>query len=631
MINNPLAPKPNILVRIINKAANISDSIMGFMMLGIAVLTVIDVSMRHFFAKPTSWIYTVCVYALIWYSFIVAAQALVGDHHIKVDMLINLLHGKARIATDALAYLFITIYSGMLSYFAFTTMAKNIRMGAKSIGTVRIPLWLVQLGIVLGAVLLCLEAVNLLAHKIVDWKRAGFKPGKGIHENPYIVLVIFIVVFAAGLWVFSFNRGFGMIITVFAVLLVGVPVFAGLGMVGAIGLYIMMGAKAGVGQIATIAQKGVESYTLLAIPLFVLAGNLLVESGIGAELYDFCAKWAGHLPGGIAIATIVACAIFAAISGSSVATAAIIGSVALPELKKYKYDTNMSLGLLAAGGTLGILIPPSSSMIVYSTITEESTGKLFMGGVIPGIIMAIIFSVYAVVSCKITGKYEKMPKASWGDRGRNLVSSIWGLLTPVIILASIYTGFCTPTEAAAVAVIYALAVSLIRKKISLKDIPRIVKMGNGSAGMIMMIVAGALIFGNLITITQAAQNIINYVAKHNIAPGLVLLVMCFLFVILGMFLEVISIMYITMPIVFPLMTGLGYNGIWFGVFVTLLMEMALITPPVGLNSFVIQGISKEPMAKVIRGVLPFMLLLALGLALLYLFPELALWLPSEMA
>ena len=269
MINNPLAPKPNILVRIINKAADISDSIMGFMMLGIAALTVIDVSMRHFFAKPTSWIYTVCVYALIWYSFIVAAQALVGDHHIKVDMLINLLHGKARIATDALAYLFITIYSGMLSYFAFTTMAKNIRMGAKSIGTVRIPLWLVQLGIVLGAVLLCLEAANLLAHKIVDWKRAGFKPGKGIHENPYIVLVIFIVVFAAGLWVFSFNRGFGMIITVFAVLLVGVPVFAGLGMVGAIGLYIMMGAKAGVGQIATIAQKGVESYTLLAIPLFV--------------------------------------------------------------------------------------------------------------------------------------------------------------------------------------------------------------------------------------------------------------------------------------------------------------------------------------------------------------------------
>lgn len=630
MANNALAAKPNILVRIINKAADISDSVMGFVMLGIAALTVIDVCMRHFLAKPTSWIYTVCVYALIWYSFIVAAQALVGDHHIKVDMLINLFHGRARIATDALAYLFITIYSGMLTYFAFTTMLKNLRMGAKSIGTVRIPIWIIQLGIVLGAALLCLEAINLLIHKLADWKRAGFKPGKGIHENPYIVLVIFIAVFAAGLCVFRFNRGFGMIITVFAILLVGVPVFAGLGMVGAIGLYIMMGAKAGLGQIATIAQKGVESYTLLAIPLFVLAGNLLVESGIGAELYDFCAKWAGHLPGGIAIATIIACAIFAAISGSSVATAAIIGSVALPELKKYKYDTNMSLGLLAAGGTLGILIPPSSSMIVYSTITEESTGKLFMGGIIPGIIMAIIFSAYAVVSCKVTGKYERMPKASWGDRGRNLVTSIWGLLTPVIILVSIYTGFCTPTEAAAVAVIYALTVSLMRGKISLKDIPRIVKMGNGSAGMIMMIVAGALIFGNLITITQAAQNIINYVAEHNIAPGLVLLVMCVLFVILGMFLEVISIMYITMPIVFPLMTGLGYNGIWFGVFVTLLMEMALITPPVGLNTFVIQGVSKEPMAKVVKGVLPFMLLLALGLVLLYLFPWLALWLPSKM-
>lgn len=202
-----------------------------------------------------------------------------------------------------------------------------------------------------------------------------------------------------------------------------------------------------------------------------------------------------------------------------------------------------------------------------------------MGGVIPGIIMAIIFSVYAVLYCVKTGRYLKMERCPMKERIKNLVVSVWGLLTPVIILVSIYTGFCTPTEAAAVAVVYALVVSLLRGKIKPKEVVKIAKGGNGSAGMIMMIVAGALIFGNLITITQVSQQVISFVSEQQIPAGLVLLIMCLLFVVLGMFLEVISIMYITMPIVYPLITSLGFNGIWFGVFVTLLMEMALITPP----------------------------------------------------
>lgn len=458
----------------------------------------------------------------------------------------------------------------------------------------------------------------------------GLAPGRDIKDNPYIPLVLMIIGVVVGIFLFNLNAGLGLIVIVFSFMLVGVPIFASLGLVGSLGLFMMMGVN-GLPQIATIAQKGVESYTMLAVPLFILAGNLLVEGGIGGELFDFCSKWVGHLPGGIAVATIVACAIFAAISGSSVATAAIIGVVALPQLKKYGYDTTLAVGLVAAGGTLGILIPPSTSMIIYSTITEESTGALFMGGVIPGIMMAAIFAGYAVIYCVKTKRYTKLERCSMGDRMRNLVVSIWGLLTPVIILVSIYTGFCTPTEAAAVSVVYALIVSLARGKIKPREIVHVTKIGNGSAGMIMMIVAGALIFGNLITITQVSQTLVNFVSEQQIPANLVLLIMCLLFVVLGMFLEVVSIMYITMPIVYPLMTSLGFDGIWFGVFVTLLMEMALITPPVGLNTFVIQGISKEPMARVIKGVLPFMALLALGLVILFLFPNLATWLPSQMS
>lgn len=629
MANTIELQKKNAALRALDAITDISDSVMGVAMLAIAFITLYDVVMRHFFDRPTEWVYDIAVYVLIWYSFVVAGQALKNGHHIKVDILVTHLTGRTAVVTDLIAYVGVAIYSAMLTAFCGVVMFNNLKFGARSISLLRTPLWIIQLGMVLGATLLFLQAVALAYGKFCEWSKLGFRPGKNWKDNPYVPMAIFAVALLAGIALFRVNAGLGMIISVFALLLIGVPVFAGLGLVGSLGLFLMMGAN-GLPQIATIAQKGVESYTMLAVPLFILAGNLLVEGDIGAELYDFCTKWVGHIPGGVAVATIVACAIFAAISGSSVATAAIIGVVALPQLKKYGYDTAMSVGLVAAGGTLGILIPPSTSMIVYSTITEESTGALFMGGVIPGIIMAIIFATYAVLYCIKTGRYTKMERCTLKDRMKNLVTSVWGLLTPVIILVSIYTGFCTPTEAAAVAVVYALVVSLIRGKIKPKQIVQITKSGNGSAGMIMMIVAGALIFGNLITITQVSQKIIGYVSAQQIPAGFVLLIMCLLFVVLGMFLEVISIMYITMPIVYPLIISLGYNGIWFGVFVTLLMEMALITPPVGLNTYVIQGISKEPMSTVIKGALPFMLMLALGLLLLYLFPGLATWLPSQM-
>ena len=624
------AQQKNIVVRILDKITDISDSAMGIAMLAVALMTMYDVIMRHFFHAPTEWAYDICVYVLIWYSFIVAGQALKDGHHIKVDVIINMVKGRPRVMTDLVAYIGVAVYSAMMTNYCFQVMATNFRMGARSISLLRAPLWIIQLGMVIGAAILFVQAVLLAWGKLKELAKMGLAPGRDIKDNPYIPLVLMIIGVVVGIFLFNLNAGLGLIVIVFSFMLVGVPIFASLGLVGSLGLFMMMGVN-GLPQIATIAQKGVESYTMLAVPLFILAGNLLVEGGIGGELFDFCSKWVGPLPGGIAVATIVACAIFAAISGSSVATAAIIGVVALPQLKKYGYDTTLAVGLVAAGGTLGILIPPSTSMIIYSTITEESTGALFMGGVIPGIMMAAIFAGYAVIYCVKTKRYTKLERCSMGDRMRNLVVSIWGLLTPVIILVSIYTGFCTPTEAAAVSVVYALIVSLARGKIKPREIIHVTKIGNGSAGMIMMIVAGALIFGNLITITQVSQTLVNFVSEQQIPANLVLLIMCLLFVVLGMFLEVVSIMYITMPIVYPLMTSLGFDGIWFGVFVTLLMEMALITPPVGLNTFVIQGISKEPMAKVIKGVLPFMALLALGLVILFLFPNLATWLPSQMS
>ena len=369
---------------------------------------------------------------------------------------------------------------------------------------------------------------------------------------------------------------------------------------------------------------------MLAVPLYILVGQILMESGIGKELFDVCVKWMGHLPGGMGAATIGACAIFAAISGSSVATAATIGMVAIPEMLKCRYDPQMVYGSLASGGTLGILIPPSAAMIIYSSITDESTGALFMGGVVPGIIMTLIFTVFVIAFCVRTGKYQKIAPFSWSERFSILGKSFWGLMTPVIIILTIYTGVCTPTEAAALAVFYALAISLIRGKIKLRQLNRIMAKSTRTSSMILMIVVGAMQLGIITTFLQVPQRAIALVGALDFPVWVIMTLLCLIFIILGMFLEVVSILLITMPIVHPLIIHMGFNGVWFGVFIVLLMEMAMITPPVGLNIYVIQGVANARMAEVIAGVLPFMVLLMAGVLLLWLFPQLVLWFPSTM-
>jgi C4-dicarboxylate transporter DctM subunit len=304
--------------------------------------------------------------------------------------------------------------------------------------------------------------------------------------------------------------------------------------------------------------------------------------------------------------------------------------VAIPEMKRHRYESQLTYGTLAAGGTLGILIPPSAAMIIYSAITDESTGALFMGGVVPGIILILLFAGYAIFRSIRTGLYEKIPPCSWKERFGVLKNSFWGLLTPVIIIFTIYTGICTPTEAAAVAVVYALLVSLVRKNILPRQLNQIFLKSTRTSSMILMIVVGALQLGMITTFLQIPQGAVSLVGRLDMANWIIMVILCIIYLILGMFLEVISILLITMPIVYPIIIYMGFNGVWFGVFIVLLMEMALITPPVGLNMYVIQGVSGARMIDVIRGVLPFMLLLLIGLLLLWFVPGLAIWLPSGM-
>lgn len=383
--------------------------------------------------------------------------------------------------------------------------------------------------------------------------------------------------------------------------------------------------------VGSTMYSSMESFTILAIPLFILMSQVLLDGRVGDDLFDVMNAWVRHLPGGLAIATILACAFFAAITGSGAATAATIGMVAYPAMTERGYDKKFTLGLLAAGGTLGILIPPSIPMILYGAITEESVGALFMAGVIPGLILTLIFIIYSVIKSK-KGGFTPMERTTWPERLRITRKNIWGIFLPVLIIGGIYSGIFTPTEAAAVGLVYSLFITLvIYRSIKFSDLPKVCLRSVGTSSMIALIIAAAVLFGKVMTMLMIPQKLTELIIQNNFTPIMFILAMNVLMLILGMILETVSIILLTMPLVTPILHALQIDPIWYAIILTINMTMALITPPVGMNLYVINGLRKDiHMGDIIQGVWPFIILMVFMVALSILFPQLSLWLPSIM-
>ena len=383
--------------------------------------------------------------------------------------------------------------------------------------------------------------------------------------------------------------------------------------------------------IGTTLFSSLDSFVLLAIPLFVLMSQILLDGRIGDDLFEVMNAWVRHLPGGLAIATILACAFFSAITGSGAATAATIGMVAYPAMTERGYEKRFTLGLLAAGGTLGILIPPSIPLILYGAVTEESVGKLFMAGVIPGLLLAGIFIVYAVIKSK-RGGFVPLPRTTWSERLRITRKNLWGILLPFLIIGGIYSGAFTPTEAAAVGLAYSLVVTLfIYRTLSFRDIPKICLKSVGTCCMIALIIAGAILFGKVMTLLMIPQKLTEFIIASKFSPLMFILAMNLLMLVLGTILETVSIVLLTMPLVTPILHALSIDPIWYAIILTVNMTMALITPPVGMNLYVINGLREDiSMSEVIQGVTPFILLMVLMLFLTVAFPGMSTWLPSVM-
>lgn len=410
-------------------------------------------------------------------------------------------------------------------------------------------------------------------------------------------------------------------------LVMGLPVAFSLGMAGVAGMLLFMGGDGALAQLPIIGYKSLDDFVLTAVPLYILMSQILLTGKVGNDLFELANKWLRHLPGGLGIATVMACAVFAAITGSSVACAVTIGAIAIPEMLARGYERSLVLGAVAAGGTLGILIPPSIPMILYGAITDESIGKLFMSGVVPGAILTVLFIMIVVYRSR---NLPREAAASWDERISALKKSFWGLLLPVIVVGGIYTGIFTPTEAAGIGTVYSLIITFgIYRTLSLKDMPEILEDTIKTTCMIFAIMIGASLFGFVLTILDAPQTLTNFVVDMQTNRWVIFVAINILLLFLGCILESVSIIFITLPILFPLIVRLGFDPIWFNVVMLINLELALITPPVGMNLFVLQGISPDSkMTQIIKGVIPFGAVMALEILLLCFFPEIATWLPS---
>ncbi|MDL2280525.1 TRAP transporter large permease subunit [Selenomonadales bacterium OttesenSCG-928-I06] len=370
--------------------------------------------------------------------------------------------------------------------------------------------------------------------------------------------------------------------------------------------------------------------TLMAIPAFIFAGVLMARGGIARYLIEAVQAWVGHFPGGLAVVSTLCCMIFGAICGSSPATAVAIGSIMIPGMVKAGYDKKYAMGLIAASGTLGILIPPSIPLVIYGVTAEESIGKLFMAGIVPGIILGLSIMTLAVIRAKRLG-YGSAEKATWEERWQKTFKALPGAFLPVLILGSIYSGIATPTESAVIASMYTIIVSaFVYRELKLPDIRGIMVESVGTASMLYLIISCAMVFALYLTNAQVPHVISQWIADNNIGVIGFFMMTALMFFVMGTFLEAASIILITLPLLLPIMKILGISPIHFAIVMVVNMELAQITPPVGLNLFVVSSISRATVEQVVRGVIPYIILMFIVMIVFMFFPQISLWLPDMM-
>jgi len=618
----------------------------GFLSVVLMILLSIFISLqvvgRYVFNLNIPGLFDLSIYSLIIFTFLSAAYTLREDQHICIDLLSNSLSDSARAGFRISTLMLSLIFSGVLGWISWKWAYGSFLSGVMTISEVPVPKAILIASISLGSFLLFLQIIRLIFSVSIESRHLFHLKGffKEYRDNIGFFMIVFIIaVIFCLILILYINKIFGICFMVIMLLLCGMPVFLTLGFVGSLGLYILMGEST-LRQIPFLAYKSVESFPLTCLPLFIIAGIIMEKGKIVDDVFLFFRAIGRNSISGPLLSTILVGGFFCAVSGSSVATTSLIAAVSLPVLINNGYKKSISSGVVA-GSTIGTVIPPSIGYVLYGVIAEESIGQLFMAGIMPAAMIFGFYFLYIFILSRINGGslFEtghvpvQIPdlKVTVTEKIKIFKRALCGLFAPVFVLGGIYLGIFTPTEAAAMMVIYAIVITvLIMKTITLGHLFDFFLIGAKISSMILMIVVSARIFGALTSQMGIARDLVSFIKTSQISPAITLLLISIALIVLGMFLDASSIMVITLPVFHPVIVAAGFDSLWFGVFFIIVLEIGLLTPPVGLNLFVIKGLSDFSMETIIKGTFPFVLIMLLSLFVLAFFPQIATWFPSLM-
>ncbi len=597
----------------------------------VVLLTFIDVFMRYVLNRPIKGTVELVEFGMVLIIFLGGAYCQLTKAHVGIDLILTRLSSRGQVMVNIVTYGLYICILGLIIQQSIPECVYLVQVHQLS-SMLKVPIVWIAAIVPFG----CIMLLILVLRDFLDYIAEGLKlqVGKALWLS---LTGIFIVLFALlALWgtfplwkMTPVMAGLVGIIIMLVFFFTGMPVAFVLAMVGFLGLAHLSGLTASFHILGVTFYTTVANYQWSCIPFFVIMGFLCFYASFSADLYTAAYKWVGHLPGGLAMATVVACAAFAAVTGDVIAATLAMGAVALPEMRRYKYSDTLATGVIAAGGTLGPLIPPSIIFIIYALLTEQSIGQLFIAGIMPGILLVVLWMVQIYISCRRNPMMGPPgEKASWGERVTSLKAVGPIIVIFLLVIGGIYGGLFTPTEAGAIGAVGALIIGLVMKRFNRKKLVDSLLDTGRTSSMSFFVLCGAMVFSYFLGASKLTPTIANYIASIAMPPIFVIIAMLVVLLILGCFMSALAMIMITVPIFAPVVASLGFDMIWFGVLITLMTNLGNITPPYGISLFVLTITAKVPIGVLFKGVIPFVVTNLVGVAIIVAFPQIAIWLPN---